>query len=95
MFWVGNAKQAASWYVTRFGFEALCYRGLETGHRDCVSHVVRQNKVTFVFQSPLNPDETVMNAHLAKHGDGVRDVAFTVDDAVAIFKVRVCSFIAV
>lgn len=50
------------------------------------SHVVKQNDIFFVFQSPLNPNEQVLNAHIAKHGDGVRDVAFTVDDARLIFK---------
>lgn len=86
--WVGNAKQAASYYCTRFGFERVAYRGLETNHRDVVSHVLRQDKIFLVLQSPLNPDEKEMNGHLSKHGDGVKDVAFTVDDATGIFKVR-------
>lgn len=86
-FWVGNAKQAASWYVTRFGFHAIGYQGLETGNREYVSWAVRQNRIVFVFQSPLNPGERRINEHLARHGDGVRDVAFTVDDARGIFEV--------
>jgi 4-hydroxyphenylpyruvate dioxygenase len=86
---VGNAKQAASYYTTRFGFEHAGYRGLETGHRDLVSHVVRKNKVVFVFQSALNPGHEAMTAHLGLHGDGVRDVAFTVDDARACYKVLI------
>lgn len=49
------------------------------------SHVIKQHDIFFVFQSPLNPDDTVINPHLAKHGDGVRDVAFTVDDAIGLF----------
>ena len=85
--WVGNAKQAASFYCTRLGFERVAYRGLETNHRDVVSHVIRQDKIFLVLQSPLNPDEVEMNGHLAKHGDGVKDIAFTVDDAVGIFNV--------
>ena len=44
-FWVGNAKQAASFYCTKFGFEPMAYKGLETGERNTVSHAVRQNKV--------------------------------------------------
>lgn len=66
----------------------MAYRGLETGHREIVSHVIRQDRIFFVFQSPLNPDNVEMNEHISKHGDGVRDVAFTVDDAIGIFKVR-------
>ena len=65
----------------------MAYRGLETGHRDYASHVVKQNKIYFVFISPLNPDERQVNAHIAKHGDGVRDVAFTVDNARLIYQV--------
>jgi 4-hydroxyphenylpyruvate dioxygenase len=74
--------------MTRYGFEAAGYRGLETEHRDYVSHVIRQANIFWVFKSPLNPDEREMNGHLARHGDGVRDVAFTVDDARGIFNVR-------
>ncbi|XP_076845198.1 4-hydroxyphenylpyruvate dioxygenase [Brachyhypopomus gauderio] len=79
-FWVGNAKQAASFYCTKMGFEPLAYRGLETGSRDVVSHVVKQGKIIFVFSSALNPGNKEMGDHLVKHGDGVRDVAFTVED---------------
>ncbi|KAK9759996.1 hypothetical protein K7432_016426 [Basidiobolus ranarum] len=85
-FWVGNAKQAASYYVVRYGFKALAYKGLETGNRDIVSHVVGNNRVVFVFQSPLNPSNKVMSDHMAVHGDGIKDVAFTVDDARAIYE---------
>lgn len=85
---MGNAKQAASYYCTRFGFERVAYRGLETGHRDVVSYVIKQDKIFFILKSPLNPDESEMNEHLSKHGDGVKDVAFTVDDAIGIYKVR-------
>lgn len=87
VFWVGNAKQAASFYSTRLGFEPVGYRGLETGHRDVATHVVKQDKIFFVFQSPLDPKETLINGHISKHGDGVRDVAFTVDNARLIFQV--------
>ncbi|KAI9148544.1 hypothetical protein H9P43_010142 [Blastocladiella emersonii ATCC 22665] len=88
--WVGNAKQAASFYCTRMGFKPVAYRGLETGNRDVVSHVVRQDKITLVLQSPLNPNGSkAMNDHLALHGDGVKDVAFEVDDVRAIFKAAV------
>ncbi len=81
VFWVGNAKQAASFYTSRFGFEYLAYKGLETGEREVVSHVVSKNKINFVFQSSYDPeDKKGIGAHVTKHGDGVRDIAFTVDN---------------
>jgi len=79
-FWVGNAKQAASHYCDKFGFEFLAYRGLECGHRDVVSHVIRQKDAIFVFQSPLNPGNKEFGDHLIRHGDGVKDIAFSVED---------------
>ncbi|XP_055862339.1 4-hydroxyphenylpyruvate dioxygenase-like [Biomphalaria glabrata] len=87
-FWVGNAKQAASYYCTRLGFEPFMYRGLETGSRNVASHVVKQNKIIYVFQSMLEPDKPAdMASHLTKHGDGVKDVAFEVEDLDAIVKI--------
>ncbi|XP_046302077.1 4-hydroxyphenylpyruvate dioxygenase isoform X3 [Marmota monax] len=62
------------------GFEPLAYRGLETGSREVVSHVVKQGKIVFVFSSALNPWNKEMGDHLVKHGDGVKDVAFEVED---------------
>ncbi|KAJ8043271.1 4-hydroxyphenylpyruvate dioxygenase [Holothuria leucospilota] len=85
-FWVGNAKQAASFYSVRMGFEPFAYKGLETGSRQVVSHVVRQNKIVFEFQSALNPGNHEMGDHLVKHGDGVKDVCFEVEDLDAIFQ---------
>lgn len=85
-FWVGNAKQAASYYITRMGFEPFAYKGLETGSRDIASHAVKQNKIIFVFQSMLNPNRPKdFGDHLVKHGDGVKDIAFEVEDLPAIF----------
>ena len=88
VFWVGNAKQAASFYCTRFGFKRILYRGLETNHRQVVSHVCQKNGIFFVFQSPLNPPTgtDVMSEHIKRHGDGVRDVAFRVSDCRAMFQ---------
>ncbi|RKP10150.1 Glyoxalase/Bleomycin resistance protein/Dihydroxybiphenyl dioxygenase [Thamnocephalis sphaerospora] len=88
-FWVGNAKQAASFYTTRYGFKQLAYRGLETGHRSVCSHVVSQGDVVFVFQSALTPNNREMSDHQAMHGDGAKDVAFTVDDARAVWQYAV------
>ncbi|XP_075023811.1 4-hydroxyphenylpyruvate dioxygenase isoform X1 [Calonectris borealis] len=79
-FWVGNAKQAASYYCNKLGFEELAYRGLETGSREVVSHVIRQDKIVFVLSSALNPGNEEMGEHLVKHGDGVKDIAFEVED---------------
>lgn len=83
-FWVGNAKQAAAYYCTKMGFEPLCYKGLETGSREIAAHVVKQNKIIFVFVSPYNPGNREMGDHLVTHGDGVKDIAFSVEDLDAI-----------
>ncbi|XP_040433374.1 4-hydroxyphenylpyruvate dioxygenase isoform X1 [Cygnus olor] len=85
-FWVGNAKQAASYYCNKLGFEELAYRGLETGSREVVSHVIKQDKIVFVLSSALNPGNEEMGEHLVKHGDGVKDVAFEVEDCDFIVK---------
>ncbi len=55
-FYVGNAKQAAHYYMSAFGFQALAYAGPETGVKEKASYAVRQHKLTFVFTTPLNPD---------------------------------------
>ncbi|XP_054008124.1 4-hydroxyphenylpyruvate dioxygenase [Hylaeus anthracinus] len=86
-FWVGNAKQAASYYCTRMGFERFCYRGLETGSRHVASHVVKQNQIVFVFESAYEPDNKEIGNHISRHGDGVRDIAFAVEDIDIIVKI--------
>ncbi len=85
VFWVANAKQAASYYTARFGFEYLAYKGLETGERNWVTHVVRNGTITYVFTSPLNPGELQFATDIERHGDGVKDVAFTVEDCRQMF----------
>ena len=87
-FWVGNAKQAASFYTSRFGFQYFAYKGLETGERLVASHAIKNAEGTiFVFQSVYNNNSNeTMNKHLVKHGDGVRDIAFTVEDCRAIYE---------
>lgn len=101
--YVGNAKQAAAFYVTRMGFKRVAYKGLETKSRVTTSHVVRNGSVTFVFTTPLlsantnNPNITKedkellheIHTHLEAHGDAVKDVAFRVDDVEAVFKAAV------
>src|SRR5205823_8814728 len=81
-FYVGNAKQAAYFYKTAFGFQSLAYAGLETGQRDKVSYALRQNKITLVLTTPLNSGHP-LNDHLRKHGDGIKSYAITVEDATA------------
>ncbi|XP_015598252.1 4-hydroxyphenylpyruvate dioxygenase [Cephus cinctus] len=86
-FWVGNAKQAASYYCARMGFEPLGYRGLETGSRRFATYAVKQNKIVFVFESAYEPNDEEFSSHLSLHGDGARDVAFAVEDIEIVFKV--------
>ncbi|KAI0837360.1 putative 4-hydroxyphenylpyruvate dioxygenase [Hypoxylon sp. FL0890] len=99
--WVGNAKQAASYYNTLFGFTTIAYRGLETGSRFFTSYVVANGDIRFVFTSPirsyvhLRKDEAIseddyallkeMHDHLEKHGDAVKDVAFEVDNVEGVY----------
>ena len=78
-FWVGNAKQAAAYYRALWGFTPVAYAGLETGVRDRASYVMVQNDIRFVFTAPLTSDGEVAE-HLRRHGDGVHDIAFAVDD---------------
>ncbi|MGH0129412.1 UNVERIFIED_CONTAM: hypothetical protein FKN15_061817 [Acipenser sinensis] len=73
-------EEAAVYYCDKMGFEPAAYKGLETGNRDVVSHVIKQDKITFVFQSALNPGNEEFGEHLVKHGDGVKDIAFQVED---------------
>lgn len=100
--WVGNAKQAAGFYTTFFGFKTVAYRGLETGSRYFASYVVANNDVRFVFTSPIRSakhlpeDDPIspedrhllqeMHEHLEKHGDAVKDVAFEVDSVDGVFE---------
>ncbi len=79
-FYVGNAKQAAHFYKTAFGFQSLAYAGPETGIKDRVSYVVRQHKLTFMFTTPLR-SQNPMADHIYKHGDGVKVLALKVEDA--------------
>ncbi len=84
-FFVGNAKQAAHYYQTAFGFQPVAYAGLETGLKDRTSYVLRQGKITLVFTTHLHPDSEVAE-HCKLHGDGVKFVALWVDDATKSFQ---------
>lgn len=99
--YVGNAKQAASYYTTRLGFRTIAYKGLETSSRYIASHVIGNGTIRFVLTSPLKSyasldgDEPIssderrllkeMYQHLEKHGDAVKDVAFEVDNVEAVY----------
>lgn len=84
-FYVGNAKQAAHFYKTAFGFESYAYKGLETGSKDAVSYVLKQDKIRIVLTTPLN-SRSPINDHIVKHGDGVKVIALWVEDAVKAFE---------
>ena len=79
-FYVGNAKQAAHYYITAFGFQPLAYSGPETGNRDRASYAVRQHKLTLVLTTALRSDNEIAD-HVYKHGDGVKTLALRVDNA--------------
>jgi len=84
-FWVGNAKQAAEYYRRSFGFSQFAYAGLETGQRTVASYLLQQGTIRLMLSSPLTPQHEAA-AHIARHGDGVRDIAFLVDDAGRAFE---------
>lgn len=97
--WVGNAKQAAIFHTTRMGFRHVAKKGLETGSRFFASHVVSNGSAIFILTSPLRPSTDIhesiseedrslleeMHAHLQRHGDAVKDVAFEVDDVYEVY----------
>lgn len=83
--YVGNAKQSAHYYKTAFGYQSLAYAGLETGVRDRTSYVLKQDKIRLVLTTPLNQDSPI-NDHLKKHGDGVKIVALWVEDATSAYQ---------
>jgi 4-hydroxyphenylpyruvate dioxygenase len=84
-FWVGNARQAAHYFRALWGFTPVAYAGLETGVRDRSSYVMRQNDITLVLTGALHPDSEIAE-HVKKHGDGVHDIAFSVDDAASAWR---------
>ena len=83
--YVGNAKQSAHYYKTAFGYQSLAYAGLETGVRDRTSYVLKQDKIRLVLTTPLTQDSPI-NDHLKKHGDGVKIVALWVEDATSAYQ---------
>ncbi len=83
--YVGNAKQAAHFYKTAFGFQSLAYAGPETGVRDSASYVLQQGKIRLVLTTPLKSSNPI-SEHIYKHGDGVKILALWVDDAYKAFE---------
>ena len=83
--YVGNAKQAAHYYQSAWGFQPLAYAGLETGMTDRVSYVLQQDKIRLVLTSPLQSGGDI-NRHIDAHGDGVKVVALWVDDATKSYE---------
>lgn len=79
-FYVGNAKQAEFYYRKAFGFSRAGYSGLETGNRETTSYLMRQTNINFVLTTPMGPEHPAAE-HIKQHGDGVRDIAFYVEDA--------------
>jgi len=84
-FYVGNAKQAAHFYKTAFGFQSLAYCGLENGEKTKTSYVLKQGKIRIVLTTPMYGNHEIEN-HLIKHGDGVKVIALWVDDATLAWK---------
>ena len=82
--YVGNAKQAATYYARTLGFSASGYRGLETGHRDAASYMLEQGHVRLVLTAGLSPDHHVAR-FVFEHGDGVGVIALEVADASQAF----------
>ncbi len=83
--YVGNAKQAAHYYISAWGFQPLAYAGLETGLKDRVSYVLQQDKIRLVLTSPLKSGGPI-NKHIDAHGDGVKAIALWVDNATKSYK---------
>jgi 4-hydroxyphenylpyruvate dioxygenase len=83
--YVGNAKQAAHYYQSAWGFQPVAYSGLETGSRDRVSYVLQQDKIRLILTSPLQKSGDV-NKHIEAHGDGVKVIALWVDDAAKSYQ---------
>jgi 4-hydroxyphenylpyruvate dioxygenase len=84
-FYVGNAKQAAHYYQSVFGFQPVAYSGPETGIRERASYVLRQNKITLVLTTPIRAKNSIAD-HIYKHGDGVKVLALKVKDATSAWK---------
>jgi 4-hydroxyphenylpyruvate dioxygenase len=84
-FWVGNARQASAYYRALWGFTPVAFSGLETKVRDRASYVMVQNDIRFVITAPLTPQGEIAE-HVHRHGDGVKDICFAVDDVESAWR---------
>jgi 4-hydroxyphenylpyruvate dioxygenase len=84
-FYVGNAAHAAHFFRSAFGFTETAYKGLETGSRDRVSHVLEQGRIRLVLTGTLKGGDEIADHH-AHHGDGVHKIALSVPDAAAAYE---------
>ena len=99
--YVGNARQTVSYFVNHYGFSVLAYRGPETGSYATTAYVIGNRAARFLFTAPLtSPDSSwdtrtsdeerafcaEVHTHLTKHGDGVKDIAFQVDDVRGVWQ---------
>ena len=87
-FWVGNARTTAGFLMSAFGFRCTAYAGPETGMREKASYVLEQGDIRFVVSGALDADSPIAE-HVRKHGDGVHDLAWLVDDATAVYEAAV------
>ena len=85
-FVVGNAKQAAMFYASMFGFRITQLHDLTCGARSMARYMLEQGNIRFVLETPLNPDHPA-NEELRRYGDGIKDIAFSVFDAAAAYDV--------
>jgi 4-hydroxyphenylpyruvate dioxygenase len=84
-FAVGNARQAAHFYSTAFGMRCVAYSGPETGSRETASYVVESGSARLVLTGEVKPG-TWVGEHVARHGDGVVDIALRVADATKAYQ---------
>ncbi len=77
--WVGNAKHSAHYYAQLFGFRIVAYMGPETGVRDRVSYILKQNDLTFVITAGREPQSPIWD-FIRQHGDGVKEISVRVKD---------------
>ena len=83
-FCVGNAKQAAVFYASTFGFRITQLHDLTCGARSMARYMLEQGNIRFILETPMNPDHPA-NEELRKYGDGIKDIAFNVHDAEAAY----------
>ncbi|HQV57336.1 MAG TPA: 4-hydroxyphenylpyruvate dioxygenase [Ilumatobacteraceae bacterium] len=86
--WVGNARAMAGFLSGAFGFVVTGYAGPETGVPNKASYLLEQGQIRLVVTAGLTPESEIWN-HVRKHGDGVHDLAFVVDDTVATFEAAI------